>query len=301
MNESLLALLDLLKALALGVLAPAAVALALVWLLGRSWLARAADRGVLALAVAVACLAGCALLPGVTRLNPDRHYHWLPYIGLLAAVVGSLPPRAGALGVARWLLVALAAVAAAWRLVPVWDDLWPPHAVSIALLAGYFLLLTALLDALPNRLCGPALPGILAMVAGMLMLVLMVAAVSARFAQLGGVLVGAFAGCWIGGLVAKLPSTGTKLPSADKGLFPLLAMLVGGLAYVGCIDKDPELPALLLLPAAPLGLWLLAIGPLSKLQGRAAIIAQVGVVMLPLLAAAALASLPAVLSDAGLH
>jgi hypothetical protein len=292
MNEWLQALPSLLKAFALGVLAPAAIALALVWLLGRSWLARAADRGVLALAVAVAVLAGCALLPGVTQLNPNRHYHWLPYIGLLAAVVGSLPPRSGGLDAARWLLLAVAALVAAWRLVPAWDDLWPPRVMSIVMLAGYFLLLTALLDTLPDRLCGVALPGILTLVAAALMAVLIAAAVSARFAQLGGVLMGAFAGCWIGGLVAK-PSAGTNLPSADKGLFPLLAMLVGGLAYVGCIDKKPENFAMLLLPAAPLALWACAAGPLSRLKDRrVAIGAQLAVVAVPLLIAATIACLP---------
>ena len=276
---------DLLAYVGLGILAPAAVAAALAWFFRRTLRAGPAERYVLATALAAGFFAGHAILPGFGQLAPTSRWQWLPYLGVMAAVVAALHAEMRALRIAKWSLVAIAAILSAWKLVPAGDVLGIPRYAWVALLALYLSLLTAGLEALPDRLSGPALPALLAGVAAALMVVLVAAAVSARFAQLAGLLSGALLGCWLACLRLG------ELPSAIRGLAPVYATLVGGLAFVACVDKDPPLTVLLAMPAAPLALWTCAIGPASRLTGRAAIAVQTATVLVPLLAAGAIACL----------
>jgi hypothetical protein len=184
------------------------------------------------------------------------------------------------------VLLTIAALIAAWKLVPDWESLYPPRAASIPLVAAAMVLLAAALEALPNRLCRPPLVALLSATAGAAMIAL-VASISFKFGQLAGLAAGALAGCTVACLRREVG------PAVVRGLVPVAAMLLVGVAYVGCIEPDPPVVALLFIPAAPLALWLCAAGPLTRLQGPAAIAAQLLVVLVPLAIAAALACFPA--------
>jgi hypothetical protein len=92
------------------------------------------------------------------------------------------------------------------------------------------------------------------------------------------------AGCWCFALLARSESSAETDPRATalRGLIPVYAMLIGGLAFIGTIELDPPQPTLLLAPAAPLVLWIFAFGPLAKLPGWKAATLQAAAVLVPL-------------------
>lgn len=263
----------LVELLAYGLLVPAAVAAAGYWLGRRLFPPRIGERWAAPLAVALGVMAAYALLPDWASLVPQRHWQWLPYLGLLAAVVG---PAAQAAQRFLWwryvIFLALAGVTAAF-LVPTWPSLAPSRPISIVLLATYLFAVMALVDALPDRLYGwPFLMALLLTAFGLA--ALLAAEVSIRFGQLAGMLGAALAGLAV---AARFTSLGDY-----RGTIPVFAVLAGGLAYAGAIEPELPAPALLLAAAAPLALWICARGPLAKIQGRFSIALQCGAVLLPL-------------------
>src|SRR5262245_38115426 len=226
----------------IGILAPTVIASLLVWLIRRVLSPDPAERYVLATACGAAIFVGYLVIPGFASLAPTSRWQWLPYVGVMAAMVSCLPARGGALGALRWTLIAAAGLLAAWKLVPMWENLWPPRTVSIALLAAGLITVTAGLEWLPNRLCGTALPGLLALAATAVMVVLVAAAVSAKYAQAAGLLAGALTGCWLAGL--RHPA----LPESIRGLLPIYALYLAGLAYMGSVERDPPVLPLLGMP-----------------------------------------------------
>jgi hypothetical protein len=236
-----------------GTAAPLVVAIGLVWL-GRRWLSSPRSRRCLAAAaLSAAFFAGytvLALLPlPWVDFVPPPSWQSLPWLGLLAAILSPLATFDGSLRGLRWAVWLSLAIVAAWWLVPTWPDLWPSRPVSIALLAGYLFVLMVLLDALPDRLTGRLLPGVMTLSAGALA-VLLAALLSIRFGQLACLAASALAGCFAASFLNP--------QATSRGLIPGYAVLLGGLAYVGCVEPVPPLPALLLIPAAPLTVWLLA-------------------------------------------
>ena len=74
---------------------------------------------------------------------------------------------------------------------------------------------------------------------------------------------------------------------AVRALLPAATIIVGGSAFVGCIEPQPPLYGLLALPAAALGLWVSAVVPLKRRSNRTVHTVQIGVVGSLLVAAAA--------------
>jgi hypothetical protein len=272
--------------LLVGLTAPALIAMALVWLLRRTLPGKTEDRGLFASAAAAGVFLGYVLLPDWAALRPERYWQWLPYVGVAAAAVSALAASSRTLLAVRWLLLSAAALVAAWKLVPDWEGLVPPRALSIVLLAAGMVLLSAALEALPDRLCGPPLIAILALVASGAMVAVAVA-VSVKFGQLAGLIASALAGCGLSCL--RRPNVS---PDAVRGLIPPAVLLLAGVAYVGCIEPNPPVVALLFIPAVPLALWAFAAGPLSRLQGNAAMAAQIGTVAILVAIAVAIACIP---------
>lgn len=242
-----------------GGVVPAVVAFSLVFVLRRVLPASAAERYPTAIAFAAAFFVGYALLPSWAAIAPTRHWHWLPYLGLVAMVMGPVGLAQGLLRVERWLLTLLLAVLAAWLLVPTWADLQPSRPTYILILTAYVLLLSMLLDPLPARVPARLFLAALTIVAGAGALMLAVF-VSLTFARLAGVAAAAMAGC----AVAAFRNGGPTMPRA---VIPAFAVLLGGSLFVGSIEPDPALHGFLLVPAAPLGLWLCARGPLARHRG----------------------------------
>ncbi|MBI1902081.1 MAG: hypothetical protein HYS13_13345 [Planctomycetia bacterium] len=259
-----------------GVFFPAAISLAVVALAQRFLPRDVSQRYAAAAAFAAAYCAGYFLLPKGLLL-PERHWHWTFYLAPAAAAIGAISLAAGLRVAERWVLIALAALVAAWLLVPTWDSLAPPRAVWVPVLAGYLFLLAALLDGLPTRLplaTSLALPLSAACVA-----VLNLACVSATSAQGAGIAAAALAGCFAAACLAPDKA-------AARGLCLSYSVIVGGWAFVGCIEPEPLMWGLLVAPAAPLVLWCFALPPLSRWRGFVATAVQIGVVMVVLAVAA---------------
>jgi hypothetical protein len=149
--------------------------------------------------------------------------------------------------------------------------------------AAFLFSLMALLNQLPERLLGTWLLFQLMLVSGAVA-VLLAAEISFTFGRLGIIAAAALGGCWAAGCLAKSAVVA-------RSVIPVFAVMAGGLAYVGCIGREPPLWALMLVVAAPLALWACAIGPLSRMRGATAGVVQTMVVILPMLAAIACAML----------
>ena len=270
--------------------APAVVALAAAFVLQRILPERIGQRMALAVALAAGFCAGYWLLGEWTSLIPQRHRQWLPWLAITAAFAGG----SRASSYVSWIVWALLAAASAWVLVPTWATLWPPRLVMIPLLAAYLLLLMALLAALPDRLLGRLFVVLLA-AAAIGVALLIAVGVSLKISQIALAAAAAFGGCSVAAFIPSkaVQSADSERATASRGLIPAFAVLIGGLAFAGTIEPQPPLPIILLAPAAPLALWLLATGPLAKTQGWQAAVLQFAAVLLPLIIAIAVVAVAA--------
>lgn len=271
---------DNLKTAGLLLILPTVVAFVLGVVLGQFKNA-VARRFALCMPIALAFAIGYVANPDRLPLWPERHWHWLPYAALAMAAIGGIS-REGQWWWQRLAEFALlvATLAAAWLIVPRWDALWPTWPVMILLLDTYLLLLPRLLLALPARLHGRLELFLLAAVT-LCVVVYVAAEVSLRIA--GCLIPGAAA--LIGGWLASWCWSGEAkdVKHAIPGLLPVFAILAGGGAFVGAIELPEPRWSLLAIPAAPLMLWLFACGPLAKLQGTTAAVAQVlAVALIPI-------------------
>jgi hypothetical protein len=245
------------------------------------------DRLAMAAAFAVAFFIAWVLLPdGWTPLKPARQWHWLPYLGLLAAAlciaaIQTTPFADSGRATRRrlsyaWRLATSLATAAcaAWLLAPNWPDLEPPRYIYVLLLGGYLFVLITSLDTLPERLFSTLFPFLLFAAASATAIVI-AEPVSLTYGQIAGAAAAALCGC------AVAASYGIRGP-ALQGLTPVYAVLVGGIAFTGCIEPEVPIYSIMLAPLAPLVLWLCAYGPLSRLTGLKAAAVQIAVVLVPL-------------------
>jgi hypothetical protein len=262
-------------------LGTAAVAAAVFLLLRRMLPVDMSVRYSSAVATAVAFAAGYAMLPSWAAWVPNRHWQWAPWLALLAAVVGPISLAGGLRRVERWLLSLGVSILAAWLLVPVWPSLQPSRAVLMPALAIYLLLCGGLLEPLLARFSTVTLPAYLTLSAACVS-VLTAALVSVTYGRAGGTVAAALAG-------RSIAAYFVRDANAMRGLGMVYAVLVGGWAFVGCIEQqDAPLYPLLLLPAAPLALWCCVRGPLSRLHGFAATGVQAALVVATLVVAAGL-------------
>jgi hypothetical protein len=223
-------------------------------------------------------LAAYLLHPDRLPVVPDRHWQWLAYLALGAAVIS------GALAAERiswWERVLATAVlmfVATWQLVPTWETLQPGRHLMIPLLAAYFIAIGTLLSLLPARLRSRtflfALAGVMLATSGYVAIEVSLKIGSSLFPAAA-----AFGGVWLASFI-DLSRAKESLPMAIIGLLPVYALLAGGGAFVGAIELPEPRWLLLVIPAAPLMLWLFTFGPLAKLTGTTAAVAQVVAVAL---------------------
>jgi hypothetical protein len=286
------------------VVIPAIVAL--VVSLGWRRLLRASVAADAALAVggAAGFFIGYVLLPDWAALAPVRHWHWLPYLALVVTVAGGITVAVRSPLWGSGLLMFLLGAITAWMLVPTWVH--TGRTTTIPLFAGYLGIVACLLLLLPARLRGRHF--VLLLTTTLLAAALVVTVeVSLMYGEVAGVAMAVMAGLW-GALIwfvrtnrtaARTATTaGAKpakpaaplAPLTDEGwsrltlaIIPLYVLLAGGISFVGAIEPSQPVYAFLLIPAAPLALWLFTLAPLRGLAGWQAIVAQtVAVAIIPL-------------------
>jgi hypothetical protein len=262
------------------ILAPAAVSLAIYWFAQRHLHPGAAERYPAAVALAAGYCTGYILLGWPNDVLPTRHWHWTLYLAPAAAVLGPIAVSKGLALPERWLLLLAAVVAAAWVLVPHWSNLQPPRSVLVPLLAAYMFLLAISLEQLLRRFPAPralAALGVSAMFIAVAAAAFIHVMTYAQFAAAAGA---ALVGC----------SAAARFLNAEsvRGLGLAYAVIVGGWAFILCIELQPANPGILIAPAAPFALLLCARGRLAQLRGWAAVGVQFALVLVILLLAGAL-------------
>ncbi len=233
-----------------------------------------ARRYAAAAAVAAAFFVGYAMLPSWAELAPTRHWQWLPYLGVMAMILGPIGLADGVSKVERFMLHLLLAITAAWLLVPTWTSLQPPRSTYVPLVSGYLFLLTVLLEPLPGRISGK-LFCILLSLAALATALTIAAFISLRYGRVSAVAGTAVVGCCVATFFQKDQLT-------MRGVMPIYAVLIGGLAFVGFVEPETPLFGVLVMPAAPLTLWVVGWLPFLKSKERTLIAVQTTAVLVTL-------------------
>ncbi|MFM2094763.1 MAG: hypothetical protein RIS70_1887 [Planctomycetota bacterium] len=138
-------------------------------------------------------------------------------------------------------VIFLAATVAAWMLVPLWKSLQPPRIIWLPCLAGYLFLLGTAASCALNNTGTTTLTFASMTIAAAVTAILIAMFVSVTYASFAAPAASALAGCWLA--VWRKPDLREHARGAALGY----AVLIGGWAFIGCIE--PRLPVW----------WLLAI------------------------------------------
>ena len=259
--------------LARGLAAPGVAALAVSWagskLAGKTSLGRFAP----AIACAAGLWVGYALLEPAALL-PKVYWNWLPWIGLIAAIVGPLGLRGDRRQLWSWGVWLAVVVASAWLLTPTWKKLDPWRIAYVASAAGAMLASAAATDRLAarSRPLPVAVGMLLAMVAASTSLAVLT---SAGMGLLTFAATAACAGACIGG-------RRTAASAWVHGLTLYYGVVVVGMLLIGYVSDLRPLTALVLIALAPSAPWLLqwpAVTRIPALRGVAAFLAAVVVAL----------------------
>jgi hypothetical protein len=225
-------------------------------------------------------------LPPIPPLNATD---WLPWLALVAMIVGLVEALWPSPAWARWENRLLLTVATLWLLIgPIYRSLWEPEqwkgAVWVCGLGAGILVFWGVLEGLScRRGRGMLLP--LAVLAGGTAAAL----VLSRFLVLGECaigLAGALGAAW-------LVSRWWVELSPSGGGVPVVALLLAGLILGGFFYAELPAPSALLLAVAPLALLVDRLGPVARWPGWAAGLARFVAVLVPVGAAVALAAMNA--------
>jgi hypothetical protein len=237
-------------------LAPAVVAAVVAWVLGRLTTRESLARHSVAAALGLAFCAGFFVIHEWANAVPSKHSHWTLYVAIGGAVLG---PIVAAQGVAVWervLLAMLASLASAFVLVPTWETLAPSRIVWVSVLAADLAILAILIQPLPQYLSPRVV--LLAMSGSALVLTGLLTAIwSLSLGKIAAIPALALLG--VGFVTWFRP-----VESGMSGAALAYSLMVGGAAFLGCIEPDPPVWPLLAVPPAPIVLWLSAKGPLSQ-------------------------------------
>jgi hypothetical protein len=262
-----------------GAVIPAVAALVVFFAIG--WLCPkdAVNRYRATIAFAAGVFLGFILLPSTTTLVPSQIWEWIPYLGLLAAFITGLTRASGTLRGERWVAIYVVSLVAALLIVPTWPELSPPRPIQVAVMAAGMAALTAVLFPLSRRLPGATFPWWLMVAAATTSLLIMLEQ-SETFGWPAALPAGALAGCIAAALV-------TKGPVDWGGLAFPYAVVAVGYAYLGSVYPIPPLWMLLIVPIAPITLWICTVGRWAQVHGIRAFILQAVCVLTPIIVLAA--------------
>lgn len=258
---------------------PALAAVALFILIGWLWPREVARRYRCGVAFTVGTLIGLVLLPSTTTLAPSQFWDWIPYLGILAAFLSGLTRAEGVTRSERWTTVYVLAPIAAWMIVPKWPELVPTWQIQWAGLSLAIMLVTALVYPLPQLLPARAFPWWLMLAAATASVLLFDQ--SETFGMLAALPAGALAGCGAAALFVR------ELPDWRSIVLPYVIVVLG-YAYTGAVYPSEPQWLLVLVPIAPLALWICSVGPLGRMSGARAVAVQAACVIVPLVTIAAL-------------
>lgn len=270
----------MLETIGYGVLVPAAVSIAVMWTLLRVLPRDAGQLFAGAVGGAVGFFAGYVLLEP-RHLLPTTYWQWLPWMGIVAAIAGPIGFVSRVPSVGRWTLWLVVSIVSAWLLVPKWAALSPSRGVYVALFIACVFLLTALLDTLARRTSGTMLSLSLCISASC-GAVLLAAFVSMRFGLLTVAAAAALSGCW----VVSFRDSSRNLA---RGVTLFYSVVIGGLLLTGQVAAVLPSVCFVLVLAAPLMLWVCEFAPLSRPQGKNAVMVRLVAISLPLATAFLLA------------
>jgi len=234
--------------------------LALAWTVRRIMPASASGYFIVPCAVAIGFVAGYAVLPREWAgfiPEENQRWQWLPYGGLMAALfaVGCPPgPRSQAW---RFAVIAAAPIAA-FYLTPKWPVFGLAQQKLRWIMAVYLLLVGVPLQYLPARLLDQGLLALMTAAAA-LTAVATGAMVSSKLAQLAAIAAGGLAGNWVAGLLSAKRG---GLPG--QSVVPVYAVLVGGIAWIACVEPDPAQACLLVIPLGPVVLWIVPLLSITR-------------------------------------
>jgi hypothetical protein len=263
-----------------GAVIPAIAAIVTFFLVGWLWPSEAAARYRAGAAFSTGVFVGFVMLPSTKTLVPEQFWEWIPYLGLLAAFTAALTRAQGISRGERCATGLLVALVSALLVVPTWPELVPVRPVQVAAMAVGTFALTALLRPLTSRFPGVVVPWWL-MVAAAATSVLILLEQSETFGWPAALPAGALAGCIAAALISKA--------SVDwVGLVLPYAVVAGGYAYLGAVYPVTPLWALLIVPVAPLALWICTVGTWAPARGLRAFVLQGLCVLAPIIVVAVL-------------
>lgn len=269
--------------IAAGVIAPLLVSSFILAVWCRFHKRKAPLRPAVAVSLGVGFSAAFALLPWAPLL-PQEHWQWLPYLSLVAMIVGAASVADGIGWLERFALNLVVAAVTAWFLVPEWKSIESIRHWHLLVVGAGVVFLCAAIDPLARNRPGPALP-LTFFATNLAGSVVVLSSGSLKFAQLGGAVVFSLLGCM---LVAFI----WRRKVSFRGAVPVYVVLLGGLMYIGRIHSYSEVPlaSYVLVAVAPLGLWVTAVGPLTRRPKVWRIVTRVTSVLLPLAIAVGLAA-----------
>ena len=230
-----------------------ATALCLTWLGQRFLSSDLASRIALPCAVSIAYFAGYAVLPrDFASFIPQQgqSWPWLPYLAFAAAAISAVFPYFLRISTRLIVLITICAVTGALL-----SPTWPVYGFTrdrLGIFLTFYLLAVGLplLNSQPPRLARATLYALIAIC------ILNTLAIGAIYgighAQLAALPAAALTGISLALLVGPKDAD-LALPR----LAPLVAVLVGGIAWLASVEPDPPKPILLAIPLLSWAIWAL--------------------------------------------
>lgn len=250
----------LLEIVGYGGITPLIVSGTVVFLIRRCCADDVAVRYAVPLGLLAGFTAAYGLLPWAP-LRPEAHWHFLPYVAAAAVLIGPVALAGGVLRRERWALHFAIGLLTALLLIPDWEEIAPMRTRYLAAVAVGVPFLSVSIESLAARIQG-ALPAAVLVVAFITGAFVLEESGSLKFAQLGGAVAAAMAGC-----IIAITRFGRSGPQFRSVALPVSTLLVG-LIFSGYVNSFSGIPAsaYALVVVSPLAVAICLLPAASKLS-----------------------------------